>query len=295
MWLHTNNPRLSSMLPIFGSKRCLSTSSISYGLFRRLNNNILNSAPRDIKIEELKKPIGLEKPPFNTKEYKYGNSFLDLFNSEKTGKRAEELEVEFRKSGFHDLYVLKKTNGKLFISPPSYWKADKSLYFPHVVGQRLSDNKECNVEDTLKGKVSIIRLFTTDVGKNLINSYFIDNKHNLDYLKNDESLLKVQDGLKSAQIVEINLAENWLKTMVVKLVKNRYASIVPPHRHDKTFISNRDQLPFQIREQLQINNLYSGYVFVVDENLKIRWAACGEATQKDFNLLWKCVKAVRSE
>ncbi|CDO94313.1 unnamed protein product [Kluyveromyces dobzhanskii CBS 2104] len=255
----------------------------------------MNSAPRDIKVEELKQPIGLESPPFNTKEYKYGNSFLDLFNSEKTGKRAEELEVEFRKSGFHDLYVLEKTNGKIFLSPPSYWKADKSLYLPHLVGQRLSDDKECKIEDTLKGKISILRLFTTDVGKKQIDSYFIDKKHGVDYYSNDEHLLREQEGMKPAQIVEVNLGENWIKTMIVKMVKNRYSSVVPPHRHDRTFICNRDQLPFQIREQIQINNLYSGYVLIVDENLKIRWAACGEASQKEFNLLWKCVKAIRCE
>lgn len=276
-------------------KRFFFSSSNRSGVFRRLNNNIINSAPKDIQIEELRKPIGLPQPPFNTKEYKYGNSFLDLFNSEKTEKRAGELEVEFRKSGFHDLYVLKKTNGKIFYSPPSYWKADKSLYFPHLSGQRLADGEECNIEDSLAGKVSIVRMFTTDVGKNLIDSYFVDKTHGLDYLKNDLDLLKDVEGAKSAQIIEINMAENWLKMAIVNFAKNKYASIVPEHRHDKTFICNRTQLPFQIREEIQINNLYSGYVFVIDENLKIRWAASGEASQKDFNLLWRCVNAIRKE
>ena len=233
--------------------------------------------------------------PFNVKEYKYGNKFRDLFDDDKTQKRSKELEEEFRKSGFHDMYVFKKTDGKVFLSPQSYWKAEKSLYFPHIYGQRLSDSKECNVEDVLKGKVSIVRVFTSEVGKKLMDSYFVDKTHDIDYLNNDLDLLKDTEGQHQAQIVELNLAENWLKTMVVKLVKAKYAKTVPSYRLDKTFICNRDQLPFQIREQLEINNLYTGYVFVVDSNLRIRWAASGEAEQKDFNLLWRCVNAIRKE
>lgn len=277
------------------SRRKFSSTVQKRGLFSRLNSNILNSAPRDFEVKDIKKPIGLQEQPFNVKKYKYGNNFLEMFDSKKTTQRSKELEIEFRQSGFHDLHVFKKTNGKLFLSPPSHWKAEKALYFPHMNGTRISDSLESNIEDTLKGKVSIVRMFSTDVGKKLIDSYFTDQKHNIDYLNDDLVLLKDENGKKPAQIVEINLAENWLKTTVIKMGMKKYLETVPSHRRDKAFISNREQLPFQVREQILANNLYTGYIFVIDEHLKIRWVACGEAEQKEFNLLWRCVNSLRVE
>lgn len=274
-------------------KRLISTTSKTL-FFKRLHKQLVNSSPKEHIVEELSKPVGLDSPPNNNVTYDYGNSFKDMFNNEKTIKRTNELELEFSKSGLYDVYTFRKTNGKLFYSPPSFWRNDKSLYFPHLVGYNLVEKKNINVEDSLKERLSIVKISTSEIGDSLVNSYFISNEK--DYLHNKDLIDDLNKGSKlETQIVQINLTENWAKMAIVRLSLGRIQKLIPKWLHDRFFICKRNQLPFMIREKLQINNLYTGYIAIVDPNLKIRWMGCGRASEEEFNLLWKCVRGLIKE
>lgn len=43
-----------------------------------------------------------------------------------------------------------------------------------------------------------------------------------------------------------------------------------------------------VREPLGMANKHVGYVFLVDENLKIRWAGCGDAKAEETSALEQC-------
>lgn len=274
---------------VLNGRRHISSTTARY-FFNKFYRNVVDAAPKEHIVKELVRPVGLKNAPAVNDRYVMGNSLRDMFDDQKTEKRSQELGLEFSKSGMYEVHAFQKNNGKMFISPPSYWRADKALYFPHLKGTTLSGLSE-NLEEKLRGKTSIIRMFTNKVGDDLVKQYFYNKELNLDYLGKDHELLNKSN----TQIVEVSLTENLFKSIVVNLSKYKLKSLIPESRHSNYFICSRAQLPYTIREILQINNIYTGYVFVVDPNLKIRWMACGGASTEEFKTLWKCVRGVRKE
>ncbi|SCV04770.1 LANO_0G12244g1_1 [Lachancea nothofagi CBS 11611] len=278
------------MGPIY--KRCFS-SCAPVRFLGRFQKHLVNTAPKEHVVKELVRPVGLREAPSPSVRYKEGNSVRDLFDDAKTSQRTRELEMQFSKGGLYDIYTFRKTKGKLFLSPPSFWKQDKAQYFPHLQGRSLDDSKNRDVENTLQGKLSVVRIFTSAAGDSLGKSYF-QSEDGSDYLQ-DESSLNGSEEKLTTQIVEINLTENYLKALFARLALGQLRSSVPTERHSRYFLADRNQLSFGIREELQINNLYTSYVLVVDPQLKIRWMGCGAADKKEFNLLWRCVRGLKKE
>ncbi|QLQ80820.1 hypothetical protein HG537_0E01750 [Torulaspora globosa] len=275
------------MLP--ATRRLISTSS-SRLFVNKFFKNVVDAAPKEHIVRELVKPIGMKDPPTSQTVYSKGNSFREMFDRDKTEKRSQELGVEFTKSGMYELHAFQKHGGKMFISPRSYWRADRAFYFPHLKGTSLSGATR-DLEEILRGKTSIVRLFTNKVGDDLSKQYFQNGELDLDYLGEDYRKLSASD----TQIVEVSLLENVVKSIIAKLSTYKLRSLIPPSRHANYLLCDRDQLPFTVRESLEINNIYTGYVIVVDPNLKIRWMACGPASQEEFKLLWKCVRGISKE
>lgn len=278
------------MRSIINGIRFFSTQS-TRGFFKKFYQDVVDVAPKEFKLEELRRPIGLIQPPSKDTVYPRGNSFRDLFNKEKTDKRSKELGVEFSKSGMYDIHIFRKTNGKLFISPPSYWRFEKSLYFPHITGFSLKGDLLA-LEDTLRGKVSVVRLFSSKVGDDLCKQYLQNEELKLNYLDPSASRSLHSKGI---QIVDVNFADSRIKYALMKLFIGSLRSSVPVHRHSHYLLADREQLPFSIRETLQINNVFTGFTIVVDPALKIRWMASGGATSDEFRTLWKCVRRIREE
>lgn len=278
------------MKAAYGIKRCFSSTGSRF-FFNKFFKHVVDAAPKEHVVENLARPIGLKSPPTSSSAYSKGNSFTDMFDNAKTDKRSQELGLEFSKSGMYELHTFRTTGGKLFQSPPSYWRSDKALYFPHLRGKNLLGTTS-NIEDVLHGKTSIIRMFTSKVGDDLVKSYFKNEESDLNYLGKDYEALA--NGNKT-QIVQLNMMENFLKSIIMKLSLSKLKAMVPPEFQSTYFTCQRPQIPYLIREQLQINNVYTGYVIVVDPNLKIRWMGCGSASTEEFKTLWKCVRNIRKE
>lgn len=292
--------------------RALHSTPPQQFLFKKATKHLANTAPKEYTQFQLKTPCGLAEPPKHNIHYHEGNSMKEMFDDKKTAERTKELEKEFQQSGFHDLYAFEKTKGKLFFSPPQYWKKSYSKYFPHMVGQQLSTKKEnVSVEDSMRGKVTVLKMCGNKVGEDMINTFFIKDTDNylqdpekiLNQLNSDQSSVKDNGATSNtgaiaqvpAQIVEINLIDNAMKSFLFKFFGNNLSKMVPEQRQDKYFICNRNQLPFGKREAINTNNVYSGYVFVIDPSLKIRWMACGSASSEEFETLWNSVQAIQKE
>lgn len=265
--------------------RQFSTTSRELFFFQKFFQPVIDaSKPKPHVVTQLVKPVGLNRYPTKDTKYSRGNSFKDLFDQQKTKQRTNELTLEMSKSGMYDLFTYRKTNGKLFLSPKSYWRKDKALYFPHMTGQPLSKTaKRGSIEDNLKGKISIVRIFGNETGNQLSNE-FIDG-----LIKQDPNTLD------DTQLVNINWMENSAKTMIVKLSMWSMRSKIPENLQKNYFICDRQQLPFTIREDLMINNIYTGYILLVDSDLKIRWIASGGATDEELQTLSRSLNGVRNE
>lgn len=272
------------MLYLYQATARFSTTSRS-SFMARFMKPIMNAAPKEHVVEQLLRPVGLKSPPKPDIVYTEGNNLVDLFDGVKTEERVKQLEIEFAKSGFYEMSTFKKTNGKLFISPASYWKADKALYFPHICGKPLSEIKGPvkNLEDQLKGRLSVVRMFSTQIGDNISQSY----------LKNKEVGRDLSDSSDKSQVINLHLLENKLKTFLFKLSLGKLKSNTKDH--SRYWLCDRSQIPFLMREKLLINNVYTGFIFVVDPTLKIRYMASGEATPDEFKALWRVVDSLSKE
>ncbi|AMD19926.1 HCL225Wp [Eremothecium sinecaudum] len=267
------------------------SSCASHQFLRKLNKTLLQvSSPQQHVVKQLVKPVGLPVKPSPT-VYKQGNSALDIFSSDKRSKRVEELGNEVGKSGMYHLHFYRKTKGKLFISPAGIWSANSALYFPHLKGKRVADNNTINVEDCFQGKLSVVAISSCEEGQKLVDSYLGEYNRDAEALRKDTAS---RDG-PPVQIVNMTLADGWVKAFVARIAAGRMLAQFAPEVRDRVYVCNRNQLPFSLRELLQINNPYTGYVFVVDKNSKIRWMACGAAGEKGFSELWKVVRTLQRE
>jgi ATPase complex subunit ATP10 len=88
------------------------------------------------------------------------------------------------------------------------------------------------------------------------------------------------------QYVQINLQENLLKSFLVNLFTNSLRSTVPKELHPNYLIS-RQNLEY-VRDALGMTSTRVGYVYLVDENLKVRWGGCADPTPEEVQSLESC-------
>jgi ATPase complex subunit ATP10 len=275
--------------------RTFSTSQ-NHQFLGKLNRQIAATKPKEYVVESLTKPIGLENEP--TIEDNKGDQrsiyrkYKDFLDPKKNKARQAELEKEISKGGMYNVYTYRKTNGKFFIAPPSYWKADKALFFPNFYGETLLNSKLIPTLPAIKGKITVIRAYTSQLGEKASQSFF--KTTDTDYLA-VEGHENFKSTFPNSQIVDFNITENGLKAFFIKLSKSGLRKITHESRHGKYFIIPRKNISLDLREQIHLENTYGGFIYVLDHEGKIRWVACGEASDAERNLLWRTVRGLERE
>jgi mitochondrial ATPase complex subunit ATP10 len=61
---------------------------------------------------------------------------------------------------------------------------------------------------------------------------------------------------------------------------------VPRELH-ATYLVSRQNMEY-VREDMGMVNKHVGYVYLVDEMCRVRWAGCADAKQEEANALTKC-------
>jgi ATPase complex subunit ATP10 len=78
-----------------------------------------------------------------------------------------------------------------------------------------------------------------------------------------------------------------LRSMLVSLFMRGIRSQVP-HALHKTYLLSSQNMEY-LREPLGMANKYIGYTYLVDDRLRVRWAACGDAKPEERAGLERCV------
>ena len=78
------------------------------------------------------------------------------------------------------------------------------------------------------------------------------------------------------QFVQINLQENIAKAFLVSLYRSSLRRSIPKELHS-TYILSKQNLEYE-REPLGMNNRHIGFVYLLDQDLRVRWAGGGLAT-----------------
>ena len=174
------------------------------------------------------------------------------------------------------------SKGKSFIAPPNIFKAELSQYFPNLRGQTLlKDKSPKDTTPAFEDKISIVSIFSTRWAENQINT-FVSEKSNAVL----HEVLKVNKGL--VQTAQINLEENWMKAMLVKLFMPGLRKQMEESAWGRYFLV-RKGFKQELKEAIGLLNTKVGYVYVLDGKCRIRWAGSGNSSEEERDGLVKAV------
>lgn len=151
---------------------------------------------------------------------------------------------------------------------PRIFKKDAALYFPNFHGDTL-EGKDKDTTDVLNGKISVVNVFSSDWGVRQVDT-FTGKQTNAGL----HDILAQNPGV--AQMVDINIEENSMKAMIISLFQWRLKASKAKGDWGKYFIVKRG-VSERIRETIGLLNGRVGYVYLVDQDCKIRWAGSGDA------------------
>lgn len=171
--------------------------------------------------------------------------------------------------------------GKLWLSSLKVFKADSSLYFPNTQGYTLADTSA--ISDTtsvLAGKISIISVFSGLWAEDQSKT-FVGEEQN-------PELKRVVDSM-DVQRVWINIEEDWLKAGLIRLFLGGLRKKFGKGDWGRYFVVTK-ALKHEVRQDVGMINWKIGYVYLVDEKCRVRWAGCGDAGPGEREGLVGCVK-----
>jgi len=129
----------------------------------------------------------------------------------------------------------------------------------------------------LEGKISVVNLFSSVWAEGQVNTFTGAplNPKLADVLQNGGSLV---------QRVDINLEENRMKAWLVKRFMWRMRQKLPESQHSRYFLVQRGFSEL-LKEAVGMMNSKVGYVYLVDDACRIRWAGSGPAEPEELETL----------
>ena len=161
--------------------------------------------------------------------------------------------------------------GKLFLSSPKLFKADSALYFPNMQGYTLTNASEmADTTSVFTGKISVVSVFSGLWAENQTKTF-------AGKVQNPE-LESILEEMKSqgAQKVWINIEEDWIRAGLVRMFLGNLRRMLRKEEWGRYFVVRRG-VDEDSKQDIGMVNRKIGYVYLVDEKCRIRWAGSGEA------------------
>ncbi|KAJ6844199.1 uncharacterized protein M6B38_291395 [Iris pallida] len=212
--------------------------------------------------------------------------FLDLHkmvNKEAIEKEKARLADEMSRGYFQDISEIRKNGGKIAM-------ANKTL-IPSLTASKFPDF-EVNLPDGGSLKLPIIPgKYATDTSERVIPSvslFCLSFRASSQAMASSWSapFLGAFSPSGKVQVYEVSFIDSWymslgpLRQMFLKMMKK---SSSPQKQVVYSFGDN-----YYLRKELQILNLLTGYIFLLDKSGKIRWQGYGWATEEELSHLLSC-------
>ena len=220
----------------------------------------------------LGRPIGFPDPPSpgeNTGTVKVKKDYSGMTMSQRNLAKRADLVEKWGTNYFRDFKNIRKyRSGKTFMANPRIFRKEASLYFPNFRGETLVES-QADTTTVLQGRVTVVNVYSSQWGESQARS-FTGMKENPEL----QEILRENQG--TAQMVDINIEENSLKAWIIALFKWQLKAKRSQEEWGRYFIV-RKGVSEKIRETIGLLNGRVGYVYVVDEECRIRWAGSGDA------------------
>ncbi|KXN89325.1 Mitochondrial ATPase complex subunit ATP10 [Leucoagaricus sp. SymC.cos] len=229
-------------------------------------------APPKDALPPLSRPLGVRQRP-TTLIKSTTDRLKELMDTDVRMAQRRHLIKEASVGYFHDLNMTRKHGGKTWIAPRVLIREDKALYLPNITGKSLDTGAVKNSTEMCFGKVTVLAMLGTRVSE--INAKGFVNPTHVRYASHPPY-----------QYVQVNLQENVLKSFLVNIFLNSLRKVIPKELHPTYLVSTQNME--YVRDALGMTNSRVGYVFLIDENLKIRWGGCANATDEEARSLESC-------
>lgn len=188
------------------------------------------------------------------------------------------------KAYFREWSDMRYHKGKTFIAPSRLFRSDKALFFPNLYGRTLAQPKvPSDTTPLLMGKISIVNVFSS-VWAQKQTETFTGSRENPEL---QQLLLNSGD---SAQRVDINTEDNTLKGWLVRIFMWNLRRSLSPEQHSRYFLVQTGFNDF-VKEHIGMGrNSKIGWVYLLDEECKIRWAGNSIAHENEVEALNKGTK-----
>jgi ATPase complex subunit ATP10 len=131
-----------------------------------------------------------------------------------------------------------------------------------------------NTTTQLRGSISVVNLFSSVWAEGQVATFTGPQQ-------NPGLVEALASGGKHVQRIDINLEENRMKAWLVKTFMWRMRQKLPKEQHSRYFLVQKgfDQA---LKETVGMMNSKVGYVYLVDEECRIRWAGSGPADAEEL-------------
>ncbi|EMD35586.1 hypothetical protein CERSUDRAFT_139425 [Gelatoporia subvermispora B] len=223
----------------------------------------------------LQRPLGVHDRPVAERQT-WSKMAEEMLDEEKRLEKRKHLIKAATKGYYTDLLATRKFAGKTWIAPKVMIRADKALYFPNMYGTALTGAK-VHTTDLCQGKVSIIAVLCTRMSE-IQTANFVKEAHEL------------HQNNPMYQFIQINLQENLLRSLLVSLFTSGIKKSVPESLWPTYLVSNQNM--DYIRDDLGMTNRHIGYVYLVDEQCRVRWAGCADPRPEESAALSVCASVL---
>ncbi|KAJ7502994.1 ATP10 protein-domain-containing protein [Mycena galericulata] len=227
-------------------------------------------------LRVLDRPLGVRERPTLVKQSRM-QRFKDIWlNEDKILEERKHLIKQLNKGYYSDALTIIHPGhmGKTWIAPEVLIREDKALYLPNIRGKDLEKSEQKHTTLMCYGKITLLAIESTE----------------LSVLQTKSFVNAVHPRFESSphyQRMHINIQENILKALVVNMFLHNLRAKVPKELYGNCLLSTQNME--YLREPMGLTNRMVGYVYLIDENLKIRWAAGGDATKAELNALESCL------
>lgn len=216
----------------------------------------------------------------------FSRHFLDLHkmvNKEAIKKEKARLSDELSRGYFADISEIRKNGGKIAMANKTLIPSLTAVEFPDL---------EVNLPDGGSLKLPICRgQSTTDTSEKTFPSaslFCLSFRANSQAMANSWSapFLDAFSSSEEVQVYEVSFIDSWLlslgpvRKMFLKMMKK---STSPQQQFVYSFGDH-----YYFRKKLQILNLLTGYIFLLDKFGRIRWQGFGSATEEELSSLLSC-------